>query len=124
MACVCQDVPVKYPDRDAVPVVSEFPVRCLLGLRIADRPKHDEVIVRIAALTSRCLLLPVRQRISLGLVRLVYQQEYAAVGGVSDVNVVSAVRNLPASRDADGETSRIGVPVKPSRHRARSGGRW
>ena len=49
---VGQDIPVEHPDRDAIPVVGEFPVRRLFRLRIADLAEQDEVISGIAALQS------------------------------------------------------------------------
>jgi hypothetical protein len=133
MVCVREDVPVEHLDDDTVPFVGEFPVRCLLCLRISDRSQRDEVIVRIAALTGRCLLPPVRQRIRLGLAGLVDDEEDAAVGGIPDIHVVPDVRDPPASWHADGETSRIGEPVIPgwhsaglagTRRRAPRGRRW
>jgi hypothetical protein len=114
----------RRPDRDAVPGVGEFPVGGLLGLRIADRLEQDEVVAGVGALAAGRLLPPVRQRVGLGLIRLVDQQEYAAVGRVPDVHVVTIVRDLPAARDPDRETGRIGEPVIAGRQgRGRAGRR-
>src|SRR6266480_308613 len=117
---VGQDIPVEHPDHDAIPVIGEFPVRGLFRLRIADLAEQDEVISGIAALAIRRLLPPVRERIGLGLVGLVDQQEYAAVRGVPDIHVVAVMRDLPAARDADRETSRVGEAVVPGGEGGRS----
>src|SRR6478609_2400713 len=103
MARVGQDVPVQHLDHDAIPAVREFPVGGLLGLRIADRLEQDEMVAGVRALAVGRLLPPVRQRVGLGLIRLVDQQEYAAVGRVPDIYVVTIVRDLPAARGADRE---------------------
>src|SRR3984893_238352 len=117
---VGQDIPVEYPDHDAIPVIGEFPVRSLFRLRIADLAEQDEVISGIATLAIRCLLPPVRERIGLGLIGLVDQQEYPAVRGVPDIHVVAVMRDLPAARDADRETSRVGEAVVPGGEGGRS----
>src|SRR5690349_21887588 len=120
---VGQDVPVEHPDHYAIPVIGEFPVRGLFRLRKADLAEQDEVISGIAGLAIRRLLPPVRERIRLGLIGLVDQQEYAAVRGVPDIYVVAVMRDLPAARDADRETSRVGKAVIPGGERGRSAAR-
>src|SRR6185437_2781041 len=106
-----------------IPVVGEFPVRSLFRLRIADLAEQDQVISGIAALAIRGLLAPIRERIGLGLIGLVDQQENAAVRGIPDIHVVAVMRDPPAARDADRETGRVGETVVPGRERARSAAR-
>src|SRR5204862_6836209 len=97
MPRVGQDIPVKHLDPYAMPVVGEFRVRSLFRLRIADLAEQDQVKSGIAALAIRGLLAPVRERIGLGLIGLVDQQENAAVRGIPDIHVVAVMRDLPAT---------------------------
>ena len=110
---VGQDVPVQYLDHNAIPVVGEFLVCRLFGLRIANGSQQDEVGVGLSGLAIRRLLLPVGQRVGLGLIGLVDEQEYAAVSGISDIHVVTYVRDLPASRNSD-RVARWFHAVRPS----------
>src|SRR5580704_7189926 len=53
MMRVGQDVPVQYLDHNAIPVVGEFPVCRLFGLRITNGSQQDEVVVGVSALAIR-----------------------------------------------------------------------
>ena len=54
------------------------------------------MIARIAALPGGRLLLPVSQRVGLGLIGLVDEQEDATAGLVTDIDVVTDMLDLPA----------------------------
>ena len=72
---VGQDVAIENVGQGALVVIREFPVRSLFRLRIADRLQADPVVAGIGTFPIGFLLLPVPERVGLGMVALVDEQE-------------------------------------------------
>jgi hypothetical protein len=73
-----EDIPVQHMDQLAILVISEFPVSGSFSLRVVHRLEADPVVTRISADPAGFLLAPIGQRIRLGMLALVDDQESAA----------------------------------------------
>jgi hypothetical protein len=77
---VGQHVAIEHVGQNTLMVVGEFPIRSLFRLRVVDSLEADPVVAGVGALPVGLLLLPVPERVRLGMVALVDQQELRARG--------------------------------------------